>query len=201
MNYSAMRDEMMKISSIASRLASDAFAHPIEVGGLGVLAAPSVDNMVARYRARKELGLGSADHVPDEAIEKKRLIKERYHDAIEAGGLGALALPSIGHMVSHGHMPKVGSVEKDAGPLWEALAKPIAGTPTWLMGRGAEAAQTARKTLGKATGVRYPVRFNPAAGLANASQQGGTAFRQAAGRSAASATRRGDALAASIGGL
>lgn len=56
----------------------------IELAGLGVLAAPSLDNMQAKLRAGK-----GGD------VESKRLIKSKYHDAFEAGGLGVLAAPYI----------------------------------------------------------------------------------------------------------
>jgi hypothetical protein len=77
-------------------------AHPIEVAGLGVLAAPSVDNMIAKHRARKAGLVDEAGHPTEQGVESKRLIKERFHDAIEAGGLGALAIPSIGHRLHSG---------------------------------------------------------------------------------------------------
>lgn len=78
------------------------YAHPIEVAGLGALAAPSVDNMIAKHRARKAGLVDAAGHPTEQGVEGKRFIKERYHDAIEAGGLGALALPSIGHRLHSG---------------------------------------------------------------------------------------------------
>lgn len=59
---------------------------PIEVGGLAALAAPNVDNMIARHRAAKA---GDTD------VDKYRLIKERFHDPLEAGGLGVLAAPLV----------------------------------------------------------------------------------------------------------
>ena len=56
----------------------------VELAGLGVLAAPSLDNMQAKLRAGK-----GGD------VESKRFIKSKYHDAFEAGGLGVLAAPYI----------------------------------------------------------------------------------------------------------
>jgi hypothetical protein len=249
--WTAFHDELTKIAGLAHALA-EPLSHPIEVGGLGVLALPSIDNMVARHRARKELGLASGEHVPEEAIEKKRFIKERFHDPIEAGGLGALALPSIGHMLmkkgsvelskhgtrwssyvrqggadipkeladvvrrasTHGlerslakpaagkagerlkelvrtehglrtraaERIKKGSAEKDAGPVWD-----------FLRGKGT---QTAKKVVQGRT-----PHWSPAAGLATAAQQGGAAYREAARKSALAMQRRGDLLAAGIGGL
>jgi hypothetical protein len=66
---------------------------PIEVGGLLGLASPNVDNMVAKYRARKSGLVDASGRPTEEGIESKRLIPERLHDAIEAGGLGLLAAP------------------------------------------------------------------------------------------------------------
>lgn len=100
MNYAAMRDEITKIAGVLQTLAK--WENPIEVGGLGVLAAPNIDNMIARHRAREALGLASGEEVPEEAIEQKRLIKERFHDPIEAGGLGILAAPLIAHRLHSG---------------------------------------------------------------------------------------------------
>lgn len=69
--------------------------NPIEVAGLASLAAAPVDNMVARHRAIRA-GLGDGDnHVSEHDMDKYRVIKERHHDAIEAGGLGVLAAPLI----------------------------------------------------------------------------------------------------------
>jgi glucan phosphorylase len=74
----------------------------IEVGGLGVLAAPGIDSMVARHRANKA-GLADAHgHISEENIDKFRLIKEKYHAPVDVGGLGVLAAPSLAKIVG-GH--------------------------------------------------------------------------------------------------
>ena len=78
------------------------YEDPIEVGGLGLLAAPNIDNMIARHRARSAGLAGEHGHVPDEAVDKYRLIKEKYHDPLEAGGLGILAAPLIAKGLMHG---------------------------------------------------------------------------------------------------
>jgi len=70
-----------------------------EVAGLGVLAAPSADNMQAKYRARKA---GHGEHADEKTLDKYRLIKEKYHDPVEVGGLGMLAAPYIGKRLSTG---------------------------------------------------------------------------------------------------
>lgn len=103
---SAMRDELVKIA-LAGRLgkALDVISHaegPIEVGGLGILAAPSLDNMQARFRARRA-GLVDEHGEPTHAgMESKRLISEKYHDPIEAGGLGILASPYLAKRIHTG---------------------------------------------------------------------------------------------------
>lgn len=74
-------------------------------------------------------------------------------------------------------------IEKDAGFMDSVKS---------LFGRGAPPAAAA-KAVGR--------RFHPTAGLATAAQEGGTAYRQAARGAASQAQRRGDALAANIGGL
>jgi hypothetical protein len=65
---------------------------PIEVAGLAALAAPGVDNIVAKHRAAKA---GDSD------VEKYRQIKSKLHDHVEVGGLGVLAAPTIAKMLSH----------------------------------------------------------------------------------------------------
>jgi hypothetical protein len=66
---------------------------PIEVGGLAYLAAPNVDNMQAKWRARNAGLVDEKGHPTEHGIEQKRFIKERFHDPVEATGLGVLAAP------------------------------------------------------------------------------------------------------------
>lgn len=114
--WTSFFDELEKISSavptgIISKLKSGGSAalkaihhaeDPIEVAGLGALAAPNIDNMIARRRALKA-GLGDTHgHVSDESMDKYRVIKEKYHDPIEAGGLGVLAAPLIAKRLHQG---------------------------------------------------------------------------------------------------
>lgn len=70
----------------------------VEVAGLGLLAAPAVDNMVAKFRARR----AGANAKDDHAVDKFRVIKERFHDPVELGGLGVLAAPYIHHRLTKG---------------------------------------------------------------------------------------------------
>lgn len=73
-------------------------AEPLDVAGLGVLAAPSVDNMIAKRRAARA-GIKSPT---SEDLDKYRLIKDKYHDAMEVGGLGVLAAPVVSGRLLHG---------------------------------------------------------------------------------------------------
>jgi hypothetical protein len=76
--------------------------NPIEVAGLGYLAAPSVDNMQAKYRARRAGDVGPDGHVSEEAMNQRRLIPEKYHDPIEATGLASLAVPLVAKRLHSG---------------------------------------------------------------------------------------------------
>lgn len=72
---------------------------PIEVAGLAALAAPAIDNLQARHRARKA-GLADADgHVSEHDMDKFRGMSEGAHEAIDVGGLGVLAAPSLSKMI------------------------------------------------------------------------------------------------------
>lgn len=69
--------------------------NPIEVAGLGYLAAPNVDNMQAKVRARRA-GLGDQDgHVSNHDMDQFRVIPDKAHDVVEATGLGSLAAPLV----------------------------------------------------------------------------------------------------------
>lgn len=76
---------------LLSKLTKTADNGLVEVAGLGALAAPAVDNMVAKLRARR----AGEKNLEGHELDKYRLIKEKYHDPIEVGGLGVLAAPYI----------------------------------------------------------------------------------------------------------
>jgi len=63
--------------------------HLNEIGGLGVLAVPSIDKMQALARAR------IAGDRSEHAVEKRQLMGEGGHAALEVGGLGMLAGPAL----------------------------------------------------------------------------------------------------------
>ncbi len=66
--------------------------HLNEVAGLGVLAVPGLDTMQSRVRARM-----AGDKSPHGA-EKRQLLGEGAHAALDVGGLGLLAAPAIAHL-------------------------------------------------------------------------------------------------------
>lgn len=94
---SAFFDELIKMASFGGLAKSflkkvHGAGEPIEVAGLAVLAAPAIDNMIAKRRARNA---GFTGHLTDKTLNKFRVLKESTHDAIESGGLGLLAAPYI----------------------------------------------------------------------------------------------------------
>lgn len=97
MNLESFFDELEKIGGVGQRIAQSManLGGRNEVAGLGVLAAPSIDDMIARVRARRA-GAGHED------LEKYRLIKEKYHAPFEVAGLGMLAAPYVGKRLATG---------------------------------------------------------------------------------------------------
>lgn len=68
--------------------ATDVGLHRNEVAGLGVLAVPGLDTLQASARARL-----AGDKGP-EAVEKRHLLGQGAHAALDVGGLGLLAGPA-----------------------------------------------------------------------------------------------------------
>jgi hypothetical protein len=66
--------------------------HLPEIAGLGVLALPGMDTLQAHARAR--LAKDKAPH----AAEKRRLLGEGVHAALDVGGLGVLMAPELRHL-------------------------------------------------------------------------------------------------------
>lgn len=62
-----------------------------EVAGLGVLAVPGLDTLQSKVRAR--LAGDKTEH----GAEKRRLLGEGAHAALDVGGLGMLAAPEFAH--------------------------------------------------------------------------------------------------------
>jgi len=101
---SALFDELEKISGVKSfgmNLAKkiSGLGGRNEVLGLGLLAAPSADNMIAKVRARRA---GVKGPISEHKLDKFRMIKEKYHDAAEVIGLGMLAAPYVGKRIHTG---------------------------------------------------------------------------------------------------
>ena len=123
---SAFRDELEKRAGLASSAAQFIERHedPLEIAGLGYLAAPNIDNMQAKFRARRAGVADAHGHIPEEEIEKRRFIKERFHDPMEAGGLAALALPNVSKMVlrKHGSL-KVAALNPKEKATFERVRK------------------------------------------------------------------------------
>lgn len=95
MNLAAFRDELEGLLKSATvmdtvkRVAQKVhhFEDPLEVGGLGVLGAIGADRLQAHARA----GAGAGEH----EIEKKQLLGESGHAALDTAGLGILAAPLV----------------------------------------------------------------------------------------------------------
>jgi hypothetical protein len=65
------------------------FGHLNEVAGLGVLAVPGLDTLQSKLRAR--LAGDKSEH----GAEKRQLLGEGAHAALDVGGLGMLAAPAL----------------------------------------------------------------------------------------------------------
>ncbi len=72
--------------------ANEAALHKNEIAGLGVLAVPGLDTLQASARARPA---GDKSHG---AVEKRQLMGEGMHAALDVGGLGLLAAPAVAHL-------------------------------------------------------------------------------------------------------
>lgn len=72
--------------------ATEAGMHKNEIAGLGVLAVPGLDTLQATARARFA---GDKGH---DAVEKRHLLGEGAHAALDVGGLGMLAAPAVAHL-------------------------------------------------------------------------------------------------------
>jgi hypothetical protein len=65
--------------------------HTSEVAGLGILAVPGMDHLQAHARARM-----AGDKTPH-GVEKRRLMGDAAHAALDVGGLGVLMGPEFKH--------------------------------------------------------------------------------------------------------
>jgi hypothetical protein len=81
--------------SLLARLASEGGTHKAELAGLGILAAPSVDDAQAHIRAAVH-----GEHT-EEGVSKRKVLPHAAKPAAELAGLGILAAPSAAHLLGH----------------------------------------------------------------------------------------------------
>jgi hypothetical protein len=96
----AMRSDVMtsfakEAGNFMSSLANGANAHRAELAGLGVLAAPSIDDAQAHIRA------GLAGDKGPGAVEKRTFLPSAAKPASEIAGLGILAAPAAAALRHH----------------------------------------------------------------------------------------------------
>lgn len=84
--------------------ASEAAMHKNEIAGLGVLAVPGLDTLQASARAHLA---GDRGH---DAVEKRHLLGEGAHAALDVGGLGLLASPAVAHLKHAGALSRAGEL-------------------------------------------------------------------------------------------
>ena len=95
--HAALVDELEKIASVIGNIRQavsnpETRGHLTEIGGLGVLAVPGMDTLQAHARARL-----AGDKTPGGA-EKRQLLGEGAHAALDVGGLGMLMGPEFKHL-------------------------------------------------------------------------------------------------------
>jgi hypothetical protein len=132
--YGAFFDELEMLASNGTlgplvKQAASGLERAAELGGLGILAVPQIDTMIARHRATKAGISNPTSH----DIEKRRLIKEKWHAPVDVAGLATLAAP---YLRKHGGVVK--NLIEGAGDLAEGgkklLMTDIPGTKPWLLG-------------------------------------------------------------------
>lgn len=96
MSPSVMRAFSKEAAGILDRLASTAGTHKAELAGLGILAAPSVDEAQAHIRA------GLAGDYNSEGVKKRTVLPHAAKPLTEIAGLGVLAGPSAASLLGHG---------------------------------------------------------------------------------------------------
>jgi hypothetical protein len=101
-SFRAFKEEMVAIKeagafgNVMGRLATEAGTHKAELAGLGMLAAPSIDEAQAHARAAVAGDYGKA------GVEKRTLLPHAAKPLTEVAGLGVLAGPSIAHLMKPG---------------------------------------------------------------------------------------------------
>lgn len=138
-------DEFQKIAlapgflgSVGNALKSPAIReHGTELAGLGILAAPGLDTLQARARARL-----AGDKSPGGA-EKRQLMGETGHALADVGGLGVLMGPEIAKLKHAGFLNSLKNV----------AMTDIPGTKPWVLGNAATAAANTAKGAVNASNV------------------------------------------------
>lgn len=82
-------------ANLLGRLASEAGAHKAELAGLGILAAPSLDEAQAHARAALH------GQYNKEGIKRREILPHAAKPISELAGLGILAGPSAAHLLGH----------------------------------------------------------------------------------------------------
>ena len=82
-------------AGLMGRLTGEAAGHRMELGGLGILAAPSLDDAQAHVRA------GLAGDYNAEGVKKRTVLPHAAKPISELAGLGVLAVPSAAHLLGH----------------------------------------------------------------------------------------------------
>jgi len=96
----ALIDELSKLNAVAdyqltAMLAKQASSSPkIELSGLGLLAAPSIDQLQAHARA------GIAGDKDPDAVTKRQFLPDVAHPIAEVSGLGLLAAPDLKKLIA-----------------------------------------------------------------------------------------------------
>ena len=79
--------------AVRGALKGDAGQHATELAGLGLLAAPSLDQLQAHARA------GLAGEYSKEGVKDREFLPAIAHPTAEAAGLGVLMAPEVKHLL------------------------------------------------------------------------------------------------------
>lgn len=117
--------------------------HMNEVAGLGVLAIPGIDTLQSRLRARL-----AGDKSPHGA-EKRQLLGEGAHAALDVGGLGLLAAPAVAHLKhAFANSGYAGNVAQN-GPGMKSHSQLPAFRPAQLQVKVSEKSASPLKRIGE----------------------------------------------------
>lgn len=129
--------------------------HLNEIGGLGVLAVPSLDKLQAKARA------SFAGDRSEHAVEKRQLMGEGGHAALEVGGLGMLAGPALAKLKhAFANSAYAGNVAQN-GPGMKSHSQLPSFTRPALQVKESDA-QTLRNFVGKLKAKRAEVNSKTA---------------------------------------